>query len=246
MAYPTADTVLTQAQGELGLSATSFAAATTDALTQQMVALLVKAGQELAEEDWSLQRKTFTLDTSVVTGGSPYTLPADWVDYVDETAWDTTMQIPMVGPVTPQQWQALVARVGTAIPVGVPFKFEQGGLWLYPVTTPSPARKLTLMYHSAWWAAATGGAAPTADTPTAGTDLVFFPLKLAVAGLKLAWKREKQFDTTADQATYEEYLQTALDNDANAQPLSLNGSTQGTLRLVGPWNAPDTGWGASS
>jgi hypothetical protein len=244
LAYPTADAVLQQAQAELAVAVTSVAA--TDALTVQLVALLNKACQDLSQESWSFLTQRYSFSP---TPTGPYALPADFSEYVSETAWDASQQMPMVGPLTEQQWEAAVVRVGTALGASTPFRFWQNKLYLYPTTSFPTGRTISFEYFSNWWVVAAAqvptATFPTTDTVTSGSDVIWFPLRLAVAALKLYWKREKGFDSSAAQQDFELYLQQTKDNDSQGQTLSLNGTVPGALRLIGPWNAPNTGWGNS-
>jgi hypothetical protein len=238
LAFATVDTVLTQAQAELGLSQTSFAA--TDAVTVQVVALLTKAGRALAREDWSALTKRYSF-TPTATG--PYDLPADYRTMIPQTGWDTTTQVPLVGPLTEQQWELFVARLGAGNAVGTPFRTWLGKLYLYPETNFPASHTVAFEYRSSWWVGSSS-TATTADAPSAGADTIFFDADLIVAALKLAWKREKGFDSTTAQQDFELLLAQAKLDDADAPILNLGGVHGPAARLIGASNAPETGFGS--
>lgn len=81
------------------------------------------------------------------------------------------------------------------------------------------------------------------EFPTASTDLVLFDRQLFLRGLKLAWRKEKGFDTSAAQDEFDSTLAQVMGNDAAAPVLSLNSSAF-EEPLLGEGNIPLTGFGS--
>lgn len=84
-------------------------------------------------------------------------------------------------------------------------------------------------------------APPTNETSDTSTDYLFYDFRLLVDALKLAFRRHKGLDTTADQQDFDASLQAALGADFLAPVLSLTPS--GGATLLGPGNAPEGGYG---
>lgn len=225
MAFPTATAVLNQVQAELALPLTDINA--TDALTIQLMALFNKAGQELVEEDWSHLTNRYTFSP---TASGPYALPADYRSLIPQSGWDTTSMLPLQGPVSDRDWEQLLAR-NVVNAVGTPFRTWQNQLFLYPGTGYPTGRTIAFEYRSSFWVAgiAAPGALPIADVVAYPEDIIWFERKLIVSALKLAWKREKGFDSTAAQQDFEANLQRAKDNDVDAPVLTLNGRRDSVL-----------------
>jgi hypothetical protein len=234
----TANTILTTAQAELGLPVTSVAA--TDALTTQLVALLNKAGRELAKLPWShlVQRTTVT-----TTAATSYALPSDYGRMVDQSGWDVTGQLPLVGPLSPQEWEALQAR-STISSLGTAFRVWLNRLYIYPSTTTG--KTLAYEYRSAFWVAGFDGAltAPDEVLVSNNGDLVWFDFQLAVAALKVAWKREKGFDSTSAEQDFQAALEAAMSDDKPAPVLNAGSPSAGGVRMISLANVPDAGFGS--
>ncbi len=89
----------------------------------------------------------------------------------------------------------------------------------------------------------TGTTTPNKDAPTLNTDVLLFDALLLVGALKLAFKKAKGFDVSADMADFEEDWGLVESANENASPvLSLNGR-QFEDRLIDETNSPSTGFG---
>lgn len=238
MGYATANQVLTQAASELALPQVSDFVAASDALSVQLEALLVKLCRDLAEEDWKQFQTEFTTTTDGVT--NPIALNADFRALVPQTTWNRSQRLPMVGPLTPEQWQRYTATTMIVV-TGTPFRIWKNALYLYPLTGFATGQLLALEYYSAYWAQPMGKATPTADTIAASTDVLWFDKSLLVAGVKLYWKKEKGFDTSAAQPDFDARYQAARDDDSAAPLLNATGRAGG-IHLIGPENLPDGNW----
>lgn len=238
--FPTALEILNQAQAELGLSLTSVTS--MDSISIQMVALLNRACRALTRSDWSHLTKQYSFSPGTT---SPYSLPDDYRTMVEQSAWDTTTQVPLQGPFTEQQWSLLVARLGLGNAIGIPFRTWQNGLWLYPPAGFPSGRTIAFEYRSRYWAVSGAtNAAPNADKVTDDADVVWFDVTLAVAALKLEFKRAKGFDSTAAQQDFDEAFQQSMDDNADAPILSLNRSRSLGGGLIGFGNIPSGSYGA--
>lgn len=239
--FDNAANIINDAALELGLvaSAVTDPYASTDGNYIQLCALLKSLGQELLEQhQWTQLVKEYTFATT--SGDNSYDLPTDFRSVVDQSEWDRTSQWPLGGPLSPQDWQLLQARTVTAS-VRTWFRVANGELLLYP--TPSSAATVALEYMSAWWASTSSETSPSKAYPTVYTDLVYFPRLLMVQGLKWKFKRQKGFDSTAEQQDFMDTLGRAKGKDSPAPVLSLDGRRNTSFRYIDGWNVPDTGFG---
>ena len=99
---------------------------------------------------------------------------------IDQTWWNRTNRLPVGGPVSPQEWQYLKARM-VGVVFNVLFRPMDRSITLYPNTNTPAGFEIAFEYCSSCWVST--AAAPRhslADAPTASTDYVWFdPLLLS-------------------------------------------------------------------
>lgn len=210
----------------------------TDPNIVQILDLLNDLGAELA----SKLKKHLVREFSFVTAGNQtsWALPADYVELVDDTAWDITSVRPLDGPVSERDAAALkVWNPGG--PVTRPFQIR-GNRLVFPVY-PGDGLTITASYYSEYWIqTAASGTGPDADHATANTDYVLFDPTLVVRGLKLKWLQAKGKDTGIAYTEFVDRLEYAKGAVGGGRTLSLSGRRGGT-RFLGQSNLPDTGYG---
>lgn len=107
--------VIQRASNELGLPEPSTIIGNSDITVRQMLAMLYRTGAELKHRvEWPFLTKehTFTL----VDSQDAYALPVDFERHVFDTQWDRSELWPLLGPLSPQEWQARKSGVNTASP----------------------------------------------------------------------------------------------------------------------------------
>lgn len=257
--YPTAGSVINDAARDLGLGTVADPFASTDANFQQLVGLLTNLGQSLAREHTFRQLIVYVTLTksggvwtvlSGFTANSPgvddLLVPPDFVGLLDQSSWNQSTRLPIGGPLTPQLWEYRKSS-----PVGsifAEFRTETNVLRFLP--TPLGDYTIVLEYKSRAWVspAAQGvGLGNTlgpngADAPVAFGDIVLFDRLLALAGLKLYWKRERGLDTGAAEAEFERELSNSTQNQSSARVLGMTGP-KANPHLIDIMNLPDTGFG---
>lgn len=228
-----ADTIL-----ELGLPAVAAADTytSTDGNVVQLRALLKALGRDLVRDhQWSHLQKTYTFST--VNGTESYALPTDYDRLLNATQWNRTDNLPLNGPLNPQEWQ-LVKSSDVVNPVDFFFRVFGDKLYLHPV--PSAAETIAYEYQSAYWVMPTGQTTPTTEAPTAYTDTLWFDYQLLSRGIKARWKSAKGLDATQEYVEYDRALARATGGDGVAPVLNLSPSRA-------PWppvpRLPYTNWG---
>lgn len=166
-----------------------------------------------------------TMNMPATVGGSQritfaqiaYPLPSDWLHQIPRTEWDRTNRWALMGPKSPQAWQAYKSGIVYA---GARERFRiLGGLFQ---VTPPPANGIVFSYEyisSAW----------VIDTPTgtykqnlsADTDTWVFDDSLLVSALKMRWKQAKGLDWSFEGQEYNALLQGLKAQDKSAPTLSL-------------------------
>lgn len=240
MGWPTVAQVVSKAARQLGLVFSNIAnpLASTDPNIQQLVALLQGLGEELARQHaWTQLERLGTL--SVVSGGAAsFALPTDFQRIIDQTQWNATQRMPTSSGLTPQQWEQL-----RAVPEATSnwYKLRIFGGVINITPAPQATETIYYEYRSAWWVAETSGAVPNTSEIVAFDDELWFDIQVLVTGLKLAFRREKGFNTTAEQAAFDAAVAAARGGDGDAPVLSLNGPTG--VHLIDDDNLPDEGYG---
>lgn len=238
MAFDTAANILNDAAVELGLYAADAADPydSSNANSILLCRLLKSAGQGLLRiYPWTHLQARHTFST--VDATPSYALPADFARITDGTAWNTSTQLPMNGPLGPQAWEAEKARSGTS---SHQF-FRIWGNLFHIHATPSSAETIAYEYTSRYWVDAGGGSTPDTETPTDGLDTLFFDRRLLVTELKLLYARARGRDTTSLQRERDEAFAMATGADGAAPVLRFGGAVG---RLVDWQNLPDTGYGS--
>lgn len=244
--FDTADTILRDAAGELGLPlpVDFFTSANADHV--RLVKYLKSLGRDLVlARKWTHLRKEFTFTTGPgepTPGAGVYTLPADWVDLADMTGWDRSAGIPLVGPVAGPEWQ-YVKAIQSANTVAVILRITLEQLLLLPAPPPNGV-VVALEYHTRNWVKPTGQATWTSDVPTVGTDTIGFEPRLAVTGVKLRWRLGGGWDSAAEQADYDTVYSNAVEADGGSPILDISGKSSTGFRLLDEANVPDTGYGS--
>lgn len=229
--------IISDAAIQLGLAEAAIEDPYADGLGTPIVQLvqhLKSEGRRLARKHrWQALLTTASYTTSTTINA----LPTDFGSLVEGTAWDATGKRPLIGPLTPQQQEALI--VGAAPYAGAPvFYIVQQNLFILPA--PS-SMAVEFQYVSTNWLES--GADDPADALQSGAgseDVPVFDADLMVCALKLAYLRGKGLDSTAAAEDYKEALREALGNDGAAGSLTLS---------VTPWRprfcAPgdDGSWG---
>lgn len=237
--FDTSLNVLNNTALELGLieSALSNPFTSTDQNIIQLRALLNRVGRMLVRaRPWTHLIEEYTFST--VASTASYALPSGFDRFLHATGWDRTTAQPLGGPLSPAQWQMVKARTSVGAVVR-PFRIRENLLYLDP--TPTAVEAIYYEYISNLWVVPTGQTAPTLSAATAITDVLWFDEALLVSGLKLAWNRAKQRDTTYAQAEFDEIYRAVAGGDGAAKTIRLTSSDGPDL--VSEDNLPDTGFG---
>lgn len=231
--------IVRRALSVIGLPVPVSVAGSTDAVAVQCWALLTELGQELLNDhQWQLKTKTFTIVTDPLV--KLYDLPVDFVRFVDNTDWNNTARLPLVGPMTEQQWALLVARQLGGTTFQLQYRLNQDQLELY--YSPSTPNTLSLTYISRGWVQDGSDPLLFKDMMEQDSDICLFDPRLIISMLRFRYRRAKGFDTTDLEQEFNDALVNAQNNDSPAQTLNLSymGRDDGYL---GYKNMPDTGYG---
>ncbi len=233
-------TVIQNAAKELGLASPSTAYANTDPLVVQLVALANRAGKQVRDAFYwpqLLVEATVTL----VDATASYSLPTDYNYPVMETYWDQVGYLPLLGPLSPGEWQAWQQGI-TPAPNRPMFRVKGfGSNKIYIIPTPTAAEAgntLIYEYQSKYWLAGSGGSTPTKEAFTADTDVIFLREDLLELDIIWRWRRAKWLDNGSEQQEALNAWRREATAKQGAETIKLGSG--GRTRFLGPENVPDT------
>lgn len=163
MAYlnATAADVINAAAVEVGLASVADPYGATDPNFVQLCQLLNSVGRDLRRRHtWSVLTQIYTFQT--VAGQSAYPLPMDYGSFIDQSGWNRTSQLPLVGPLSSQDYELLKGRLATVV-FNTLFRTLQGNFQIYPDGTSAPGSYIVAYeYNSRFWVLPAGLQATTA------------------------------------------------------------------------------------
>lgn len=245
MEYTTATNVLNDAAVELGLAAVTDPVANTDQAYVQLRYLLNSAGRRLVRmHEWERLVGAHSITTTALDTGE-YALPDDFSYMINQTGWEQQENVPLIGPLTAQDWTYLKGRDLVDQTIYVSFRLQKGVFTIYP-NDPVPAGlNITFEYIANTWVLDTDGTTRQASVDT-GTDEILYDRTLITQLTKALWLDSKGFDSTRVWASFNELLE-ALTGQEKGAPILNAGMGRGRLfPLLHPlYNTPDTGYGST-
>lgn len=207
----------------------------TDTQVQQLYALANEEGQELARSfEWEALNleQTFTTTATEVQAAA---IPADLDHFLPNTFFNRTTRLTLIGPITPQLWQAIQAQPQLNR-VYLCFRERDGDFLITP--TPPADQTIAYEYVSTYWARAANGD-PKAEF-TADTDTTILSDRVLQLGLRWRFLAAKNLDYAEVYRTYQTELQKLQARDGGSTQLNITGST--TYGLYGFPNLPLGNW----
>lgn len=186
----------------------------------QAANLLQESLEDLADRGvWErLVNQALWSTTATEDQGALTTLAPNGFNWMlPQTLWDRTEKLPLLGPTSAQEWQALKAIVIT----GPRYSFRvRGGQFL--VTPPPPvAHTWVFEYVSKNFALAVDGTTYK-SVLTVDSDSVLLPDKIVIADLRWRWKKEKGLSYAEDFNRAEDLINNALGRDIGKPILHMD------------------------
>lgn len=208
--------------------------------TDEQVLLLWELANEEGEDlqkrhDWQLltYQHTFTTDASAAQASA---LPADFDRFLANSMFNRSTMREVIGPITPQQWQAIQAQPQLNR-VFLAFRMRAGGFLVTP--DPSAGNTVAFEYISVNWAADASGNPKSEFTDD--TDYGLLDERLIRLGLRWRFRKSKGLDYDQDFQTYERAVQEVSAADGGMTRLDVTGYT---AYNVAPGNIPAGNWPA--
>lgn len=193
---------------------------TTDAQVKQVRALLEDAGVELAKRgNWQALTFEATHTTLALEDqGAIATIATNGFRKIkNETIWDRTDKLPVLGPLTDRDWQAVKAYA-----VSGPryrYRIRGGKLLVNPV--PTAGHTWAFEYYSKYWILGANGTTYK-ERFTLDTDTILLPENLLIKGLTWRWLEKKGQDYAEAFREYEMNVKDELGQDGGKPVLCMD------------------------
>jgi len=220
------------------------AAGDTDPAVVQMVQAVNVAGTELmAMGDWQELTKTHSISIQASPPGvaeQAFALPDDFYEFIDQTQWNSTMQWPAIGPVSPQAWQELLIR--QTLPT-LSFYWQVRGSELYIISPPTSPQTLKFYYQSLGWVRDADNASLYKNRAVKNGDVIQLDAYLVTALARVKWLEMKGLDSSAAMRDFQVSFENRKGAEKGAPVLSM--ARDFRFPYIQPLiNTPDTGMGA--
>lgn len=240
----TANNILNRVAAECGLEPVEDAYSTPDPAFIQMRYLLNAAGEELVQAyPWEVLIKEHQIITAPLDTGN-YPLPDDFLYMINQTGWERNQQVPLFGPLTPQEWQYLIGSNLVSSTIYASFRLQEGLFRIFPQPPPENLN-IHFEYVSKNWVSDAGEPVPTLkEEVTVSTDIPLYDRTLITRYLKVKFLEAKGFDSTKAQDDFNQTFSFLTGQDKGAQVLNAGGWNRGYPYLDTFRNLPDTNYGS--
>jgi len=234
--------IVNQVLIEVGVPKQSDVFFTSDHAAIQLTNLANSVGYELLQDHpWEGLVKEHSITTSSADSGK-YELPDDFAYMLEQTGWDRTNNVPLLGGASGQQWQYLLGRNLVSETIYVTFRQAQNQFWIFP-SPPPDNQEITFEYISRHWVHPDGDKTRSDDLVRHTGDTVLFEPYLFERLLKLRFLEARGFDTKAANATYVKAFNSWSGKDSSSPVLNAGGRRQGVPFIDGEFNLPDSRFG---
>lgn len=231
--------ILNRVAVECGLEAVQDPYGSPTQHFKQMKYLLQSAGEQLClAYPWEFLVRKFEVTT--VAGTNSYDLPPDFQSFIDQSGWNNTTEEPLIGPLSSQEWNAVLGRSNENL-MRYAFRIFGSTFQIFP-NPPADGMDLTMEYQSRYFSSTAGVPVVYLPSFTSGTDIILFDRTLITRMLKVMWLDAKGFDISAAQAGLNQVFGTLTGKDKGGRVLDAGGN-YGGIRYITGANLPISGFG---
>ena len=234
--------ILNRVAAEVGIAPTASPYGSQDPSFIQMQYLINTAGEELLMAyPWEILVKETNIQTQDGDTGD-YPLPDDFFSMINQTGWERSENVPLFGPLSPQDWQYLLGRDLVTSTIYASFRLNEGEFKVFPQPPPE-GLDIHYEYLSKNWVR--DGEDPNLykDTVEKGTDIPLYDRTLISRYLRVKFLEAKGFDSTKAQDDFNQVLYSLIGKDKGAAILNAGRGGRRFPYLDAYRNVPDSGYG---
>lgn len=178
-------------------------------------------------------------------GQISYALPTDIRSFINATYWDRNFRWPMLGPLSPQEWEVIVSGIS---PVGprIRFRVVDNLMTIQPLPGTGQTDQIAYEYVSNAWCTTSAGTARSASGGIckfgADTDLYRWPENTLRLGIKYRFLRAKGLDYSEELQQYQQARDFQLATSGGSRSLRMNATATG-IHFLNYSNIPDQNYG---
>ncbi len=239
----TANDILNRVAAEVGLEPVSDPYGSAQPEFKQMTYLLNICGEELSQlYPWEFLMREHQILTQDTDSGD-YPLPDDFLYMINQTGWERAENVPLFGPLSPQDWQYLLGRDLVSHTIYASFRIQQGAFTIFPQPPPA-GLDIHFEYINRCWVIDSTQPDTCIDRVKTGSDTPLFDRTLISRMLKVKFLDAKGLDSTKAQADANQAFQMLTSHDKGASILTAGRTRRGYPYLDGFNSVPDTGYGS--
>ena len=246
--FITNNEVINRVAVEVGLTPQSDVFSNDDPAFTQLQYLLTTSCQELMEMyPWQILTRSFQLTTTLDQIGK-LKLPDDFAYMIDQTGWERKENVPLIGPLSAQDWAYLLGRDLVGSTIYASFRYNENELWIFP-QNPMPVDldiNFDYISRNLFLDGDSGGTPTYSDTANVASDVPQFPPHLITRFLKVKFLEAKGFDSQKAEDNFWQSFYSWSGKDNSAAILNAGRWMQGYPYLNGYSNLPDTGYGITN
>lgn len=226
-------TLVQRATARMGLPQPATVYGASDTQTVQLAEFLNEMVTDLMKWPdvyWVTLLKECTFTTLAADAQPSNALPTDLDHFVDGSAWDRTLTRPVVGPISPQTWEAWKAR---PVLTSVVFGFTIRGMTMFTAPNPPAGDTVVYQYISSNPVYAKGNTNSPAPFFTNDSDTCVFDNELLIKGARWCFLRAKGLSYEQEYESWVEAVMKEAARSGGMPRLSMAGSYNDWL--VGPY-----------
>jgi hypothetical protein len=208
-------TIVQSACDRIGITRPTSVVGSSDQQVLALFGFAQQEGRELARRGAWQALTEEQLFTSTATQAQTGAVPSDLDRFIPETFYNRTRKRQVMGPLSPQEWQAQLAITATV----VYDTFRQRGNDILMIPTPPAGDEYAYEYVSKNWCASPLGTAQAAWA--ADSDVALLDEELVTLGLVWRFRQAKGFDYAEAFRSYETQVAQALARDGSKRTLNF-------------------------
>ncbi len=240
--YITASDIINRAAIECGLLPSVDVFADSDPSFIQLRNLITTCGQDLVESyPWEVLRREHQIITAVPPDTGVYDLPTDFGYMIPQTGWERAENVPLGGPLSPQQWSYLIGRDLVSFTIYASFRIMEDKFQIFPQPPPN-GLDIVFEYISRNWVEPGASPGTFSDVVVGDGDLIFFKPVMMVQYLRFKFLEAKGFDSSGALGAFQKAFNQAADGNKSA-PIINAGARAAGIHYLDFRNIPNTNYG---